>query len=499
MSKTIAFTEIAKHATKDDCWVAIHGKVYDVTAFLEEHPGGAGVIMAYAGKDATSGFQPIHNTDILDLLPENCLQGQAEPSAKEASKHQPEKKDHEKAYKVMDQQQLPEAPYGKPPLDQMLNMMDFEAVARQTMKKEGWGYYSSGGDDEITLRENHAAFQRIWLRPRIMVDVSEVNTSTTMLGTKTSLPLYITATALGRLADPEGEVVLTRAAAKENIIQMCPTLASNSLDEMVSARSRDQTQWYQLYVNKNRHLTEKIVKRAEAGGMKALFITVDAPALGRREKDMRNKFAATAPSEMKDGQVNRQQGTARAISTFIDPSLSWKDVEWFKKITGMPIILKGIQTGEDAILAFKHGVAGIVVSNHGGRQLDTARSGIEILPEVMDALKSVDAVGKIQVFVDGGIRRGSDIFKALALGANGVGLGRPFLYAMASYGQEGVEKAIQLLREELEMTMRLMGTPTLADIKREMVDAKCLDMHFVPSPKDHLFEAIYEPMRGPKL
>ncbi|PRP87041.1 cytochrome b2 [Planoprotostelium fungivorum] len=490
MKAPIKRDEVAKHKEKNDCWV------YDVTHFLDEHPGGAGTILAYAGKDATAGFQPIHNTDVLDLLPENCLLGQAEEGGKEETKAKPE--DHKTAQKEADKQQLPESPGGKPPLDQMLNLMDFESVARDVMKKEGWGYYSSGGDDEITLRENHLAFQRIWLRPRVMVDVSKIDMRTTMMGSESSLPLYITATALGRLADPEGEVVLTRAAYSEGIIQMCPTLASNSLEEMIKARKPGQTQWYQLYVNKNRQLTEKIVKKAEDGGMKALFVTVDAPALGRREKDMRNKFAASAPDVQK-GQVNRQQGTARAISTFIDPSLSWKDMQWLKTMTKMPIVLKGIQTGEDALLAYKYGAKAIVVSNHGGRQLDTARSGIEALAEVVEALKEVDREGKMEIYVDGGIRRGSDIFKAIALGAKGVGIGRPMLYSLAAYGQPGVERAIQLLKDELEMVMRLMGTPTIADIKREMIDTKSLSLHFVPAPRDHLTESIYEPMRAAKL
>jgi len=244
-----------------------------------------------------------------------------------------------------------------------------------------------------------------------------------------------------------------------------------------------------------------IIRKAEKGGIKALFITVDAPQLGRREKDMRNKFEAESPDmHKKTGQqVNRSQGTARAISGFIDPALCWDDIKWFKSITKLPLILKGVQTAEDAMLAVKHGVQGIVLSNHGGRQLDTARSGIEILPEVMAALKSIGATNRIEVFVDGGVRRGTDIFKALALGAKAVGVGRPFLYAMAGYGQNGVERCIQLLRDEFEMCLRLMGAPTLAHIKPEMVAIDSLHHHYAQLPKDFLSSRSYQPLPLPKL
>lgn len=333
-------------------------------------------------------------------------------------------------------------------------------MAKSVLKPDAWAYYSSGADDEISMRENHNAFHRIWLRPRVMVDVKNVDLSTTMLGSKVSIPLYITATALGKLGHPDGEKVLTRAAAKKNVIQMIPTLASCSFDEIVDTRAENQTQWLQLYVNSDRAVTEKFVRHAEARGIKGLFITVDAPQLGkllaaeifailnfgcsslfpvgRREKDMRQKYSEEAPDEMDENSMTRDQGAARAISSFIDPSLNWKDIAWFKQITKMPIIIKGVQTPEDAVLAAKYGCQGIVLSNHGGRQLDFAPSAIEILPEVMDALKQEGLDKNFEVYVDGGIRRGSDIFKALALGAKGVGIGRPFLVRLKTWSTLGL-------------------------------------------------------------
>lgn len=312
------------------------------------------------------------------------------------------------------------------------------------MKKTAWAYYSSGADDEITLRENHNAFQRIWFRPRILINVEHVDYRTTMLGTPVSMPIYITATALGKLGHPEGEVVLTRAAKTHDVIQMIPTLASCSLDEIVDAAEEGQVQWMQLYVNKDREITKRYVQHAEKRGVKGLFITVDAPQLGRREKDMRSKYDEGAAKVQTDEKsVDRSQGAARAISSFIDPGLCWDDIEWFKSITKMPIILKGVQRGEDVLKAVEYGLQGVVLSNHGGRQLDYARSGIEVLVEVMDALKKKGWQDKLEVYVDGGVRRATDIIKAVCLGAKGVGIGRPFLYAMSSYGQQGVERALQ--------------------------------------------------------
>lgn len=345
----------------------------------------------------------------------------------------------------------------KPDVTECFNLMDFEvcstfvptkaqAVARQVMKKTAWAYYSSGADDEITLRENHSAFQRIWFRPKILVNVEKVDYTTTMLGTPVSMPIYITATALGKLGHPEGECVLTKAAKTHDIIQMIPTLASCSFDEICDAAVEGQCQWMQLYVNKDRKITKRIVQHAEGRGVKGLFITVDAPQLGRREKDMRSKYnEGAAKVQTDEGSVDRSQGAARAISSFIDPGLCWDDIEWFKSITKMPIILKGVQRAEDALKAVEFGLAGVVLSNHGGRQLDYARSGIEVLVEVMDALKKKGWEKKLEVYVDGGVRRATDIIKAVCLGAKGVGIGRPFLYAMSSYGQQGVERAIQCL------------------------------------------------------
>jgi len=346
------------------------------------------------------------------------------------------------------------------------------------------------------MRENRIAYQRLWFRPRILRDVSTIDYSTKLLGSLSSLPIYITATALGKLGHPEGEVNLTKAAAEQGIVQMIPTLASCSFDEIRDAAQPGQPQWMQLYVNRDREITKKIVEHAEKRGISGLFITVDAPQLGRREKDFRMKFTSQGSNvQQNDGSVDTSQGAARAISSFIDPSLSWKDIPWFKSITRMPIILKGVQTWEDAVMAAEMGLDGVVLSNHGGRQLDLARSGIEVLVEVVDALKKRNLWSdKFSVFIDGGVRRAGDVLKAIAIGAKAVGIGRPFIYAYSAYGYEGTVKAIQVLKDEMEMNMRLIGAPTLADVTPEMVDTSQVYNRSSDVPSDNLHKAIYEPL-----
>jgi L-lactate dehydrogenase (cytochrome) len=351
------------------------------------------------------------------------------------------------------------------------------------------------------MRENHAAFHKIWFRPRILVDVEHIDMSTTMLGTKCSIPFYVTATALGKLGHPEGEVVLTKAAHRHNVVQMIPTLASCSFDEIVDAKQGDQVQWLQLYVNKDREITRKIVEHAEKRGCKGLFITVDAPQLGRREKDMRSKFSDPGSNVQSGGDdIDRSQGAARAISSFIDPALSWKDIPWFKSITKMPIVLKGVQCVEDVLRAVEAGCDGVVLSNHGGRQLETARSGIEVLAEVMPALRERGWEKRIEVYVDGGVRRATDILKALCLGATGIGIGRPFLYAMSAYGLDGVDRAMQLLKDEMEMNMRLIGATRVEDLNPSLLDTRgLLAGHNGVVPSDTLGLGAYDPLEAPRF
>ncbi|KAH7136522.1 FMN-dependent dehydrogenase-domain-containing protein [Dactylonectria macrodidyma] len=479
--------EVAEHNNAKSCWVIVHGKAYDVTEFLPEHPGGQKIILRYAGKDATEEYEPIHPPDTLDkYLDASKHLGPVDMGTVEQEEKEIDPDEVDRQDRIAQ----------KPLLSQCYNLLDFEAVASRVMKKGAWGYYSSAADDEITLRENHGAFHRIWFRPKILVDVENVDISTTMLGTKTSIPVYVTATALGKLGHHEGEVVLTRAAGKHDVIQMIPTLASCSFDEIVDAKAGDQVQWLQLYVNKDRDITKRIVQHAEKRGCKGLFITVDAPQLGRREKDMRSKFTDPGTKVQEGVETDNSQGAARAISSFIDPALCWADIPWFQSITKMPIIIKGVQRVEDVLLAVEHGCQGVVLSNHGGRQLEFARSAIEVLAETMPVLRERGLQDKIEVYIDGGVRRGTDVLKALCLGAKGVGIGRPLLYAMSAYGQPGVERALQLLKDELEMNMRLIGCNTIDELHPGLLDIRSLFNHSAYHA-DNLSSTVYDPLAVP--
>mmetsp|Transcript_13340 Transcript_13340/g.37942 ORF Transcript_13340/g.37942 Transcript_13340/m.37942 type:complete len:492 (-) Transcript_13340:1157-2632(-) len=476
----IGYEEVTKHNTKESCWLIIHGEVYDLTGFLQEHPGGSRILLKNAGGNATSAFSLVHSKDVLSQLkPENHV-GTIDVSTLPQDNSNP----HD---------EWKNRTSGLPPLANCINIFDFESLAKKVMTKEGWTYYSSGADDEITLRENHRAFQRIWLRPRVMVNVRNVSTQSTILGFPTSFPVYITATALGKLGHPDGEVAFTRACAKHKIVQMCPTLGSCSIDEMASARNAVQVQFFQLYVNPNRKVTEETVRRAERLGYRALAVTVDAPSLGRREKDLRMK-AIERPSVVEGDKQDlwvADSGTSNALSAFIDPSLCWDDIAWLRSITDMPIVLKGIQCAEDAVLAVRHGVKAIVVSNHGGRQLDCAPTAIEVLPEIMSALREIGAQEKMEVYLDGGVRRGTDVYKALALGAKAVGIGRPSLYSLATYGQAGVEHMLSLLCGELRVAMMLMGVTSIDQISASSLRFRDVLSH--TSTPDTLFDQVYEP------
>jgi isopentenyl diphosphate isomerase/L-lactate dehydrogenase-like FMN-dependent dehydrogenase len=329
-----------------------------------------------------------------------------------------------------------------------VNLAEYEMLAREKLHLSIFDYVSGGANDEVTLRENRQAFERIQILPRVLVDVSQRDSSTTVLGQKISFPVMVAPMALQKMNHPEGEIAVTRAAGAAGVIMMLSTLGSSTIEEVAAAATGPL--WFQLYF-RDREMSQELVQRAENSGYKVICLTVDVPQLGRRERDVRNNFMLLGA-----GGAAGQPGP--------DASLSWKDVDWLRSITKVPIVLKGIHRPDDALRAVEHGAAGIIVSNHGGRQLDTVPAGIEMLPEI------VDAVGhQIEVYMDGGIRRGTDILKALALGARAVLLGRPMLWGLAADGEAGARRVLDLLRAELDLAMALSGCPTLKDIDRSLV------------------------------
>lgn len=478
--KTIHSTELARHNTKESCWVAIKGEVYDLTDFVPNHPGGPDVILKYAGKDVTAIFEPIHPKDaIASNIPPSKHLGEVHGSPEIAKPDDDE-----------DELQRQERIKNKPPLGHVINLHDLEKVAKNVLPKNLWAYFSAGADDEISMRENHYAYQRIYFRPRVLVNVREVDTSTTMLGCKSSAPFYVSATALAKLANPDGEAALARAAGKEDIIQMILTLASCSLDEVKEAALPEQPQWFQLYINQDRQKTFDLVKKAEKLGMKGLFVTVDAACLGNREKDKRTRYLADTSLDLGEN-LDRSQGALRALSTFIDSAVTWDDIAEIRKRTSLPVVIKGIQHVDDVIKAAESGCKGVVLLNHGGRQLDFAPAPIQLLAETMPVLKERGLDKNLEVFIDGGVRRGSDILKALCLGAKGVGVGRPFLYGLGAYGENGARKAMQILKDELEMDMRLLGVTSLDQLNEDYVDTRFL---LGRNARDLLYDRLYTPV-----
>lgn len=354
---------------------------------------------------------------------------------------------------------------------EFVNLSDFEKAAARLLPRAAFDYYASGAEDEITLQENRLSFQRIEILPRMLRDVSKRDTTVQILGRTFSVPLFIAPCAMQKLAHPEGEIATAKAAQAADVAMILSTLSTSSLEDVAVASSAPK--WFQLYVYKDRGVTRSLVERAEAAGYEALVVTVDSPLLGRRERDIRNKFQlprglclanfsdieAKFPSGWQDG-----SGLAAYIASLYDTGLSWKDIEWLKSITRLPILIKGIMRADDALLALQNGVAGLIVSNHGARQLDTVASSIRALPAVATVVEQ-----RVPILVDGGIRRGTDILKAIALGADAVVVGRPILWGLACQGEQGVLTVLRMLINEFDLSMALSGCRSLAEVTTDLV------------------------------
>jgi isopentenyl diphosphate isomerase/L-lactate dehydrogenase-like FMN-dependent dehydrogenase len=347
-----------------------------------------------------------------------------------------------------------------------INVSDYERLAAERLEPGVHGYFAGGAGDERTLRDNVAGWGRRTLHPRVMVDVGEVSTRTTVLGTGVSMPLLVAPVAFQRLVDPDGEVAMARAAAAAGTIMCLSTIATSHPSE-IAAEAPPAPRWFQLYCFSDRGVTQALIDEAVDSGFEAIALTVDAPRAGRRERDFRTGFAVpadvTAPAVAAAVGSDRPM-TPQEVFELVDPTLTWDDLERLASGCSLPIVLKGIQTGADAGLAVEHGAAGLVVSNHGGRQLDGVPATVDILPEVVDAVG-----GRCEVLVDGGIRRGTDVLTALALGARAVLVGRPALWGLAVGGEDGARDVLEILRAEIELGMVLLGCPTPADIAAEHV------------------------------
>lgn len=352
-----------------------------------------------------------------------------------------------------------------------VNVMEYRPRAEERLPPGAWGYLASGAEDESTLAENRAAFGRIRFRPRVLRDVSDVELATTVLGQDVAFPILAAPAGFQGLFHPQAEVATARAAADVGALMVLSTLSSRSMEEVAAAGG--ERRWFQLYAHRDREVTSVLVRRAEEAGYRALCLTVDTPRLGRRDTDVRNRLEITPeamPANFEGlvetaGETDAASAVAGLADELLDPSLDWEDLSWLVDLTDLPVAVKGVAAPEDAARAVDAGAEAVIVSNHGGRQLDDTVASVEALEGVVEAVE-----GEAEVLLDGGIRRGRDVAKALALGARAVLVGRPYLWGLAAEGEEGVRHVFAMLRDELEGACALLGCPSADSIPRDRVE-----------------------------
>jgi len=465
-ARVITVEELEKHNSEGDLWIAIEGKVYDMTAYHKMHPGfgGPGIIIKNAGADATGGFRKAKHSPKANGVKDGLFIGNLEFNVKTE-------------------------------LAKMMNLDDIKAKAEEMLTPGALAYYNAGAEDGTSMAEALSCWDRDWrLRPRNFIDVSNVDVGTTVLGHRLEVPIMAAPTALLKMGHEDGEAAVARGCAAASVGNCLSTTASLSIED-VAAASPECYRWFQLYVYKDHDRTRDLVQRAEREGYSAIVLTVDLPVLGNRTSLKRIGFSVPKEFKManvaktvetdKDkgasgvgGAVDVKQAGDRAayVAKLYDQSLTLELLTWLGTLTTLPIVVKGILRGDSAALAAQHpNVRGIVVSNHGGRQLDNCIAPLTALPEIVRVVDEVNITRQeqglepVEVYVDGGIKRGRDIFKALALGAKAVMLGRPMIYGMAVGGEHGVERTVDLLRDELKTCMQLAGAQTTEQLDRSFV------------------------------
>jgi isopentenyl diphosphate isomerase/L-lactate dehydrogenase-like FMN-dependent dehydrogenase len=346
-------------------------------------------------------------------------------------------------------------------MNEPINVADYERLAEASCEPGYWGYVVGGAGDEVTLRDNLDAFGRVLLRPRMLVDVSDVTTRTAVLGTEIAMPLMIAPTSLQRVTHPDGEPALARAAAAAGTVYTLSSLGSCRPAELAEALGTDTARWFQLYWSRDRGFTSELVQEAAESGFGALVLTVDLPEAGPRERDLRSGF--TLPTDLPTPNLPRSlvglEYFHDTLGEVVDTSITWRDLEWLQGESRLPLVVKGLLTAEDATLACEHGAAAMVVSNHGGRQLDGVPATLDALPEVVEAVG-----GRAEVYLDGGVRRGTDVAKALALGARSVFIGRPALWGLAAGGESGARHVLEIFQAEIRLALLLLGCRSPEDV-----------------------------------
>lgn len=493
----IPLSEVARHDSPGDLWVVVNGRVLDLTAYAAAHPGGSAVLHAWAGRDASALFNAIHSPGIVDerllAAQPGALVGAVDPDTLPTP---PTPIPSPSAAPSTNASASPSASASAKPieLEDIIGLPDLDAAAEQRLSAKGWAYISAGATDEVSLAANRAMFAQVWFRPRVLRDVGAVDTRTTLLGCPSAVPFFIAPTGMSALAGRAGEPGLAAAAGRAGVVQFVSTNSSAPLGAVLGARSApDQAQFFQLYVDRERGNSAALLRAADAHpGVRAVFVTVDCAAPGKREADERVRADAVAAASLTSGTSGgvvradaRGAGVGRTTGQYIDPGLSWADLAWVRAHTRLPLGVKGVQSVEDAVACADAGVDAIYLSNHGGRALDGAPPALLTLLELRRLRP--DVLDRCEVYVDGGVRRGTDVVKALCLGARAVGLGRPFLYAL-SYGEAGVDRAIDILADEVRTTMRLLGVTSLDQLGPHLLNTRALDplcateIHLEPLP-----------------
>ncbi|KAK7920244.1 hypothetical protein PG985_008266 [Apiospora marii] len=474
---SISATELMRHSSPQDCWMAINGTVYDMTDFAPEHPGGQSIIYAWAGKDASDVYNGFHSARLVEQeLPASAKMGSLDAAVTEEDDRR-RSTQITAATATQTQTQTQSAPEPRPPLASLINLRDFELAFAKFAPPKSHAYISSASDDLLTLEANAAHWRRLWFRPRVLRDVSAVSTRSRLLGVDVSMPVWIAPMGLGRTGGPEAEAALGAGAAAAGIVHCLSTPASLSVEETL-ASAPGHPWFFQLYVNRDRAKTEAALARLarhHRDQVKALFVTADLPVLSKREADDRLRVTTAEqltilplPGATTGGTAATKEGRgglARTTGSFIDPSLTWECLAWLRRCTDLPLVVKGVQTAADARAALAAGCAGILRRD---------------CPEVLE---------RMDVLVDGGVRRGADVLRAVCLGARGVGVGRPFQCAIG-YGREGVARCADILREELETAMRLCGVTDLDSAWGDMSYLNTSELETLLPPKQDMYPRL---------
>ncbi|KAF2738944.1 hypothetical protein EJ04DRAFT_509116 [Polyplosphaeria fusca] len=472
--------EVTKHNSRKSCWIVLDSKVYDMTDFLGNHPGGAAVLMKQAGSDATTEFKKYHPLEYVNQLPPEAHLGAIDPNTfgnlrapKDAETNDPASANEEERV---------------PHVTMCVSCPDFEKAAKAVLPRKSYIYASTSANTGLSLKSNVDDWGRINFRPRVMRNVGNVDTRRAILGHSSPYPFYISPMGTMGALHAEAEPEMVRGAVRKGSHMVVSTASSRTPEQIMQSFEEEQKKlqdasstqlFFQFYMPVDRNKAIKLIHMVKMLGYKGLWITVDTPVLGKRTADrylqaeelLAVGMQEDSTAEWEAGGENAYAPAmgGRVVSGQLSPHTTWEDLKWIRKEWDGPIVLKGIQCAEDAKLAYQYGCEGILLSNHGGRQIHTAPSSLMTLLEIRTYCPEV--LGKLEIFLDGGLRDGSDVLKALCLGATAVGVGRPYLYALAAYGTQGVERCTDVLAEELATGMHLLGITSLDQVRPNMVNA----------------------------